>query len=108
MAAPVSKRSNELCGERDAETGLRDPARMATRAFQHMSGWSDDDFDKPVITIGAPYTNASSCNHHFNQLAAAVAAALEAEGCKAYICYPPVITDGMAMGMEATRTTTAS
>ena len=102
MAAFANKRSNELCGARDAETGLRDPARMATRAFQHMSGvfTSDADFDKPLITVGAPFTNASSCNHHFDQLAAAVVDALEAEGCKAYLCYPPVITDGMAMGME--------
>jgi dihydroxy-acid dehydratase len=100
ILSPAGKRSNELCGEKDAETGLRDPARMATRAFQHMGGWSDADFDKPVVTVGAPFTNASSCNHHFDELAAAVVAALEAEGCKAYLCYPPVITDGMAMGME--------
>ena len=73
---------------------------MATRAFQHMSGWSEEDFDKPLITVGAPYTNASSCNHHFDQLTKAVVAALEAEGCKAYVCYPPVITDGMTMGGE--------
>ena len=90
-----------------------------------MGGWADADFDKPVITVAAPYTNASSCNHQFDQLAKAIADAVEEAGgnflpCrkfatsaeviimspvfqptgKPYICYPPVITDGMTMGAE--------
>ena len=28
-----------------------------------MGGFKDEDFSKPIITVAAPYTNASSCNH---------------------------------------------
>ena len=65
-----------------------------------MGGWSEEDMRKPLITVAAPYTNASSCNHHFDQLAKHIADAVEAAGGKAYVCHPPVITDGMTMGAE--------
>ena len=55
---------------------------------------------KPLIMVAAPYTNASSCNHHFDQLAKHIADAVEDAGGKAYVCHPPVITDGMTMGAE--------
>lgn len=28
-----------------------------------MSGWTDADFEKPIITIGSPWTNANPCNN---------------------------------------------
>ena len=65
-----------------------------------MGGFKDEDFKKPIITVAAPYTNASSCNHHFDILTAEIVSAIEEAGGKAYVSYPPVITDGMAMGME--------
>ena len=51
-----------------------------------MGGWADADFDKPVITVAAPYTNASSCNHQFDQLAKAIADAVEEAGGKFLPC----------------------
>lgn len=27
------------------------------------AGWTDADFEKPVITIGSPWTNANPCNN---------------------------------------------
>eukprot|EP01052_Picozoa_sp_SAG31_P006582 SAG31_NODE_303_length_18065_cov_5.733107_24_plen_134_part_00 len=99
-AASLKWRSHELTGKPkdvDEESWLK---RIGTRAFVRMGGWAVDDFDKPVITVAAPYTNASSCNHQFDQLAKAIADAVEAEGGKPYICHPPVITDGMTMGAE--------
>ena len=93
-------RSHELTGktrEEDHESWMK---RCGTRAFVRMGGWSEEDLRKPLITVAAPYTNASSCNHHFDQMARAIADAVEEAGGKAYICHPPVITDGMTMGAE--------
>ena len=54
--------------------------RCGTRAFTRMGGWSEEDMRKPLIMVAAPYTNASSCNHHFDQLAKHISDAVEAAG----------------------------
>ena len=41
------------------------------------------------------------CNHHFNQLAEVLKTEVEKRGGKAFICYPPVISDGLTMGTAA-------
>jgi dihydroxyacid dehydratase/phosphogluconate dehydratase len=96
----LKTRSHELTGKRRDEDHESWMKRCGTRAFVRMGGWSDADLDKPLITVAAPYTNASSCNHHFDQLAAALVQAIEENGGKAYVCHPAVITDGMTMGAE--------
>jgi dihydroxyacid dehydratase/phosphogluconate dehydratase len=48
-----------------------------------MGGWSEDYMRKPLIMVAAPYTNASSCNHHFDQLAKHISDAVEEAGGKA-------------------------
>lgn len=83
--------------DKDKEQWLK---RNVTRTFMRMGGFAADDFAKPLITVAAPFTNASSCNHHFDQLTAALVEAIEEHGGKAYFSYPPVITDGMTMGAE--------
>ena len=68
----------------------------------YPQGWSEanGDFAKPVITVGVPYSNASSCNHTFRELGDRVVAAVERCGGKAFLVGAPVITDGMVMGAE--------
>lgn len=59
-------RSGELTGEAaDPSSWLK---RTGTRSYLYRIGWSDEDLKKPVITVGVPWTNASSCNHHFTVL----------------------------------------
>lgn len=96
----MKTRSHELTGKRRDEDHESWMKRCGTRAFTKMGGWSDADLDKPLVLVAAPYTNASSCNHHFDQLAKVLSDAVEEAGGKAYICHPPVITDGMTMGAE--------
>lgn len=93
--------SKELTGERGNEASW--VKRMATRGFLYREGWKNSDMEKPVISVVAPFTNASSCNHHFTQLAARIVAAVEREGGKAFVVHPPVVTDGMVMGAEGMR-----
>ena len=78
------------------------------RAMLLRAGWLAGDFLKPVITVAAPWTNGSSCNHHLQHVAQLIAQAIEARGGKAMIVCPPVITDGMAMGHEGMRYSLAS
>lgn len=74
--------------------------RMGTRGYLYRTGWTEEDMAKPVITVGVPWTNASSCNHHFLELSDTIVAEIERQGGKAYVVAPPVITDGIAMGSE--------
>jgi hypothetical protein len=39
-------------------------AKMAmARGNLRATGWTDDDFKKPIVTIGSPWTNANPCNN---------------------------------------------
>jgi dihydroxy-acid dehydratase len=62
--------------------------------------FKDEDFHKPIITIAAPYTNATPCNDHLNVLSEYLVKAIEARGGKAFVFGTPVISDGTVMGME--------
>lgn len=74
--------------------------RMGTRSYLSVIGWSPEDYRRPVILVGLPWSNASSCNSHFMQLGRELVAAVEAAGGKAFVCGGPVVTDGMVMGAE--------
>ena len=39
------------------------------RANFRAAGWKDGDFEKPLITIAAPYSNSMPCNNQFRDLA---------------------------------------
>ena len=54
----------------------------------------------PTKTSKTESALRSGSNHHFDQLADAAVKAIEKAGGKAYLTYPAVITDGMAMGMD--------
>jgi len=84
-------------GEDDPQTWLKNGAG---RAMMMRAGFTATDFRKPLITVACPWTNASSCNHQFMDIAQTIATAIEARGGKALIVAPPVITDGVAMGNE--------
>lgn len=77
--------------------------RLGTRSYLYSVGFDRADMAKPVITIAAPWSNASTCNTHFLQLAEVLKEAVEARGAKAFICSAPVVTDGIVMGAEGMR-----
>ena len=97
MSESGKSRSYELTGKEGCPSWTK---RLVTRGFLFKEGWSRADMVKPVITVAAPWTNASSCNHHFRELTQAIVEAVEELGGKAFVCHPPVVTDGMTMGAE--------
>ncbi|KAK3257152.1 hypothetical protein CYMTET_33751, partial [Cymbomonas tetramitiformis] len=71
------------------------------RANLRGAGWKDDDFDKPVVTVAAPWMSDIVCNMKFRELADACGASVGREGGKAFVHLPPVISDGIGAGVEA-------
>lgn len=90
-------RSNILTGTPGGKDWVkRAPARAMLRAV----GFKDKDFDKPIISVACPFTNATPCNAQIYELGKIVAAEIEKQGGKAFVFGTPVVTDGESMGTE--------
>ncbi len=74
--------------------------RAPTRAMMRAVGYTDEDFEKPLVTVAAPYTDITPCNNHVFELGRIIEEEVERAGGKPYIFGTPVVTDGEAMGME--------
>ena len=74
-----------------------------SRSNFRASGWTEEDFLKPVVTIAAPYSNNMPCNNQHKDLAELIGAALIARGCKPHYCFTPVISDGLTQGTRFMR-----
>lgn len=74
--------------------------RAAARAMLRAVGFTDKDFQKPLITVAAPHTNATPCNVQIRQLADIVAEEIERKGGKPFVFGTPVVSDGESMGTE--------
>ena len=55
------------------------------------------------MSVVAPYVSSNMCNKKTIQLAEEIAKELEELGCKTYVSYTPVISDGQSMGSTAMR-----
>ena len=104
QSSPLKRRSKNLTGDPDPNVSASSPgsyAKMtASRANLRATGWKDEDFSKPVITVGSPWSNALPCNFHVRELADQVCASIEKHGGKAFVCGTPVISDGMTNGSD--------
>jgi len=76
------------------------PKRAAARAMLRAVGFKDQDFEKPIITVACPYTNATPCNDHVDKLGRVVVEEVEKIGGKPFIFGTPVVSDGESMGTE--------
>lgn len=92
------RRSHEITGSREAGNWeARTPARTMLRAV----GFSNGDFDKPLIALAVPYTNGTPCNDHIRELGDLLQHEIEVAGGKTVIFGTPVVSDGISMGTEA-------
>lgn len=74
--------------------------------------FKDEDFNKPLVTVAAIYSNALPCNgsilcvvvliasDHLKELGEETTRQVEAAGGKAIVFGTPVVSDAMTMGME--------
>ena len=74
---------------------------LSTSANLRAAGWKDGDFDKPVITVASPWSNALPCNIHIRELTDLIVEEVERQGGKAFVAGTPVISDGITNGTDA-------
>jgi len=91
------KRSAGLTGIPGSKNWVK---RAAARAMLRAVGFKDKDFEKPVITVAAPFTNATPCNAHILELAKIIVDKSQKYGGKPFMFGTPVVSDGESMGME--------
>jgi dihydroxy-acid dehydratase len=91
MSEPLNKHSVNMTG------GIE---RTANRAMLRAVGFTDADFDKPIIAVSSSTSDVSPCNIHLDDLAAEAKKGILLGGGFAVRCNTIMVTDGEAMGHE--------
>src|SRR4026209_948339 len=76
-------------------------ARSPNRAMLRAVGFTDRDFDKPIVGVANVHSTMNPCNAGIQPLADRALAALEHAGAKPQVFGVPTVTDGIGMGTEA-------
>jgi dihydroxy-acid dehydratase len=75
-------------------------ARMPNRAMLRAVGFTDADFDKPIVAVASAGSEVSPCNVHLDDLAAVAKQGIRDAGGVPLKFNTFVVTDGEAMGHE--------
>src|SRR5688500_9018831 len=76
-------------------------ARSPNRAMLRAVGFSDGDFDKPIVGVANGHLTMNPCNAGIQPLIDRAMAALDQAGAKPQVFGVPTVTDGIGMGSEA-------
>ena len=79
------------------------PARAGARSMLRPVGFSDADFQKPVVGIASLWSMVTPCNMHIDKLALESEAGANAAGGKAIIFGTITVSDGISMGTPGMR-----
>tara|TARA_R110000850_G_scaffold273155_2_gene409020 strand:+ start:563 stop:2251 length:1689 start_codon:yes stop_codon:yes gene_type:complete len=91
MADALNKRSRIITGGME-----RSPNRAMLRAV----GFSDTDFEKPIVGVANGHSTMNPCNAGIQPLADRACSALSQSGAMPQIFGFPTVTDGISMGTE--------
>jgi dihydroxy-acid dehydratase len=86
------------------EGDLRAPNRAMLRAV----GFTDEDFDKPIVGIASLWSDITPCNMHLDRLAVNVREGVRQAGGIAQTFGTITVSDGIAMGHEGMKFSLAS
>ncbi|HEY9595926.1 MAG TPA: dihydroxy-acid dehydratase [Spirochaetia bacterium] len=75
-------------------------ARMPNRAMLRAVGFTDEDFDKPIVGVASAGSEVTPCNIHLDDLAAVAKRGIREAGGVPLKFNTFVVTDGEAMGHE--------
>ncbi|MBK7424246.1 MAG: dihydroxy-acid dehydratase [Propionivibrio sp.] len=75
-------------------------ARTPNRAMLRAVGFTDADFDKPIVGIANGYSTITPCNSGLDVLARRAETALKAAGAMPQVFGTITISDGISMGTE--------
>jgi len=84
--------------KRRSEVVTQGTARAPNRAMLRAMGYTDADFDKPIVGIANGYSTITPCNMGLNVLAGRAEQALESGGAKSQIFGTVTVSDGISMG----------
>jgi dihydroxy-acid dehydratase len=91
-------RSKTLTGTPGSDNWVK---RAAARAMLRAVDFKDDkDFEKPIIALASPHSNATPCNYSIGPLGAELKNTLSANESMPLTFGTPVVSDGIAMGVE--------
>lgn len=77
--------------------------RSPNRAMLRAVGFSDRDFDKPIVGIANAYSNLTPCNLSLNELAARADAGIREAGAMPQVFGTITVSDGISMGTDGMR-----
>src|SRR5262245_32961023 len=77
------------------------PERAAARAMLYPVGFTDEDFQKPIIGIASTWSHVTPCNMHIDKLAFEAEKGANEGGGKAIVFNTITISDAISMGNEA-------
>ena len=76
------------------------PYKAPNRAYMKAMGLSDSDISKPIIGVGAAWSEAGPCNIHTLMLGRKAKEGVEYRGGTPRMFATPLVIDGIAMGYE--------
>ncbi|MAO51137.1 MAG: dihydroxy-acid dehydratase [Pusillimonas sp.] len=91
MNPPLNRRSKTI-----TEGISRSPNRAMLRAV----GFTDEDFNKPIVGVASGHSTMNPCNAGLGSLATRADSALKEAGAMPQTFGFPTVTDGIAMGTE--------
>ena len=92
----MNKRSLKFRSWMTTEGNKRAPNRAMLRAV----GFTDEDFQKPMIGVASTWAEITPCNYHINGLAQKVKAGVKSGGGAPQIFNTITVSDGIGMGHE--------
>ncbi len=74
------------------------PGRAPNRAMLRGVGFTDADFDRPIIGVASLYSEITPCNSHLDRLARKGCEGVRAAGGVPQVFGAPTVSDGISMG----------
>src|SRR5689334_3395542 len=84
--------------KRTSLTTTDGPGRAPNRAMLRAVGFTDDDFDKPVVGVASLFSVITPCNAHLDRLAEKGREGVRAAGGVPQTFGAPTVSDGISMG----------
>ncbi|TSA53793.1 MAG: dihydroxy-acid dehydratase [Nitrosomonadaceae bacterium] len=84
------------CSQAITQGAQRSPSRAMLRAV----GFSDKDFDKPIVGVANGFSTITPCNMGLNELAISAESALKQAGAMPQMFGTITVSDGISMGTE--------
>src|SRR5881628_543920 len=75
-------------------------ARSPNRAMLRAVGFTDGDFDKPIVGVASGHSTMNPCNAGLGTLASRAEGAWKQAGAMPQTFGCPTVTDGISMGTE--------